>query len=203
MPIAVFPDFLAAMFHEGKVAFRSAGVPRELPTERDAAILVETFARFALSVAGPAIRVDVRIALEAAEVVRQACWALVDREERPEALRKRLRMRAAPSTPSEHLSADLTLRYLPQILGRARGLDPSDPMAEILVDLLRRWPLSGALADIDEPPLGPLDLGGHPGLLLLFAERIAAHDRPTWRPESSSPAYEYYRLVAGVNAPAT
>ena len=80
---------------------------------------------------------------------------------------------------------------------RARGLDPTDPLAEILGDLLRRWPLSGALSDIEDGPLVPPAFGGHPGLLLLYAERVNAHDRPAWRPEPSTAAYDYYQLVSG------
>ena len=195
--MATFSDFLAEIFHEGRVVFRSARAPRDRPTERDVSVLAEAFATFALSVAGPTVAFDARTACEAADLVRQAGWALVDREERPADLRRRLRMSAAPTTPANHLSADLLLRYLPQILRRARGLDPTDPLGEILGELLRRWPLSGALSDVEEGPLGTTDFGGHPGLLLLYAERVAAHDRPAWRPDPPSPAYDYYQLVSG------
>jgi len=140
---------------------------------------------------------DAVIAIEAAEVVRQACWALVDREERAEELRRRFRMPQSPTTPAHHLSADLLLRYLPQVLKRARGLDPTDPLVEILGEILRRWPLSGALSDVEEGPLNPVDFGGHPGLLLMYAERVAAHDRPSWRPAPPGAAYDYYELVSG------
>ena len=92
-----------------------------------------------------------------------------------------------PPTPAHHLSADLTLRYLPQVLNRARGLDPTDPLIGLLEDVLRRWPLSGVLSDVAEAPLGSLEFGGHPGLLLLYAERLAANDRPAWRPAQAGP----------------
>src|SRR5262249_16793898 len=157
----------------------------------------DAFVTFARSVAGPPVAFDEGVACQAAELVRQASWGLVNREERVGDLKRRLRMSTAPRTPGQHLSADLLLRYLPQILRRARGLDPADPLIEILGDLLRRWPLSGALSDIEEGPLVATDFGGHPGLLLLYAERLAAHDRPAWRPEPSSPAYDYYQLVSG------
>jgi MoxR-vWA-beta-propeller ternary system domain bpX4 len=100
-------------------------------------------------------------------------------------------------TASQHLSADLLLRYLPQILRRARGLDPVDPLADIVAETLRRWPLSGVLSDVEERPVGSLDFEGHPGLMLLYAERLAANDRPGWRPPESSRVFEYYELVTG------
>ena len=87
------------------------------------------------------------------------------------------------------------LRYLPQVLKRARGLDPTDPLIRLLEDVLRRWPLSGVLSDVARARSRPLDFGGHPGLLLLYAERLAANDRPAWRPVQPSPGWDYYELV--------
>jgi MoxR-vWA-beta-propeller ternary system domain bpX4 len=195
--MAAFSEFLAELLDEGKIVFRSAKPPQDRPSERDVAILSEAFDTVALSVAGPPIRFESRTACEAAELVRQASWALVNREERVDDLKRRLRMTKASSTPAQHLSADLMLRYLPQVLRRARGLDPADPLVEILSGILRRWPLSGVLSDIEEGPLVAPHFGGHPGLLLLYCERLAANDRPAWRPEPSSPAYDYYVLVSG------
>ena len=199
--MAAFQEFVTRLLDEGKVVFRSAQTPQDRPTERDVATLADAFGTYSLSVAGPPIAFDARTACEAAEVVRQASWALVNREERVADLKRRLRMSAAPTTPAQHLSADLLLRYLPQLLKRARGLDPTDPLIAILGDLLRRWPLSGVLSDVEEGPLVAIDFGGHPGLLLLYAERLAAHDRPAWRPLRSSPAYDYYELVLGERPP--
>jgi hypothetical protein len=195
--MAELSTFLSDLFREGRIVFGPGGAPRDRSTERDVAILAEAFGTYVLSVAGPPIAFDAQAALEAAEVVRHASWALVDREERPADLRRRLRVSVRPTTPAQHLSADLLLRYLPHILKRARGLDPADPLAEFLGDLLRRWPLSGALADVEEGPLVAPEFGGHPGLLLLYAERVNAHDRPAWRPEPSTPAYDYYQLISG------
>ena len=88
------------------------------------------------------------------------------------------------------------LRYLPQVLKRARGLDPSDPLIGLLEDVLRRWPLSGVLSDVTEPPLGSLEFERHPGLLLLYAERLAANDRRAWRPPQNGPGWAYYELAS-------
>lgn len=190
-------DFLAELLDEGRIAFRTGDALGTGPSADDLARLAGAFARASLSLAGPAVGFEPGIAWEAAELVRGAAWALVDRGERPEALRKGLRMSGKPTTASQHFSADLLLRYLPQILRRVRALDPADPLAEILIETLRRWPLSGVLSDIEEPPIGPLDFDGHPGLMLLYAERLAANDRPGWRPSESSRVLEYYELVTG------
>jgi hypothetical protein len=193
--MSAFPEFLTQLLDQGRIVFRSAKAPRDQPTERDVAMLAEAFATHALSVAGPPIAFDPATACEAAELVRQSSWALVNREERLGDLKRRIRMSKTPRTPSQHLSADLLLRYVPQILNRARALDPVDPLGELLIEVLRSWPLSGVLSDLEEAPRTALEFGAHPGLLLLYAERLAAHDRPAWRPDPSSPAREYYELI--------
>lgn len=195
--MAAFSEFLRPLLEEGKVVFGPGDAADVRPTDHDVAAMARAFAGFALSVGGPPIAFDARAAREAAALVRRACWALVDAEQSPAELRRALAMPTGPDSPAEHLSADLTLRYLPQVRARALAIAPNDPLGGILGDILRRWPLSGALSDIEAAPTGPTDFGKHPGLLLLFAERVAAHDRPTWRPDPSSPAYESYRLVAG------
>jgi hypothetical protein len=186
-------QFLAQLFDEGKIVFRAA--PRDRPSASAVAVLTAAFEAYSLAIAGPRIAFDAELALAAAELLRQASWALVNRDERMTDLVKRLKMPVSPLTPSQHLSADLTMRYLPQVLRRARGLDPSDPLVTQLANVLRTWPLSGVLADVAEPPLVPLQFGGHPGLMLLYAERLIGNDRPFWRPIQKGPSWEYYELV--------
>jgi hypothetical protein len=193
--MTAFQEFLTQLLEQGKIVFRSARAPHDRPSAPAVAILAGAFQTHGLSVAGPRIAFDPRCASAAAELVRQASWALVNHDERVADLEKRLKMPCSPETPSHHLSADLTLRYLPQIVRRARGLDPSDPLVGILARVLRGWPLSGVLSDMDEGPLVPLDFGGHPGLLLLYAERLFGNDRPSWRPAPPGPAWEHDELV--------
>ena len=38
-----------------------------------------------------------------------------------------------------------------------------------------------------------LDFGGHEGLMLLYAERLARHEKPAWRPVGRP--FEYVELV--------
>ncbi|HZW30262.1 MAG TPA: hypothetical protein VFF52_06100 [Isosphaeraceae bacterium] len=193
--MAAFQDFLAQLLGEGRIIFRSARAPDDRPAEPDLTLLAQSFATHALTVAGPPIEFEARVACAAAELVRQASWALINHQDRLADLKRRVVMPGSPATPAQHLSADLLLRYLPQILKRARGLDPSDPLVGLLAPVLRRWPLSGILSDVEEGPLVSLDFAGHRGLQLLYAERLADHDRPAWRPDRSSPAWEPYELV--------
>jgi hypothetical protein len=193
MAMTAFDEFLTSLFDEGKIVFRTA--PRDRSSVSAVTVLAAAFEACSLAVAGPRIAFNPETALAAAELLRQASWALVNRDERMTDLIKRLKMPGSPLTPSQHLSADLTMRYLPQVLRRARGLEPSDPLVAQLANLLRSWPLSGVLSDIVEGPLVPLQFGGHPGLMLLYAERLIGNDRPCWRPLQKGPTWDYYELM--------
>jgi MoxR-vWA-beta-propeller ternary system protein len=190
-----FHEFLNQLLNEGRVVFRTTRAPHDRPRPQDIALLEKAYLAHRLSVAGPDIPFDPAVAFSAAELIRQSSWALVNHDDRNSHLKKCLTMPIAPVTPAHHLSADLTLRYLPQIFNRARVLDPCDPFIDLLTELLRRWPLSGALADVAQGPLASLDFGGHPGLLLLYAERLAANDRQAWRPVPGGAGWEYFELV--------
>ena len=193
MAMTAFHEFLTQLFDQGRIVFRAA--PRDRPSASALAVLAEAFEIHSLAVAGCRIAFDAEIACVAAEFVRQASWALVNRDERVSGLAKRMTMRGAPQTPSQHLSCDLTMRYLPQVLRRARGLDPSDPLVAEIANLLRAWPLSGVLSDVAEGPLVPPRFSAHPGLMLLYAERLIGNDRLCWRPTRNGPSWEYYELV--------
>jgi hypothetical protein len=198
--MTAFHEFLTQLLEQGTVVFRSPAAPRDRPTASAVADLAQAFQTHSLSVAGRRIAFDPDVACAAAELVRQSSWALCNHDDRVAALAKRLKMPVSPVTPSQHLSADVTLRYLPQVLRRARGLDASDPLVGLIADVLRRWPLSGVLGDVDDGPLTPLDFGGHAGLLLLYAERLVERDRPSWRPGEPSRASDYYELVLAQHA---
>jgi hypothetical protein len=72
-------------------------------------------------VAGPAVPFDPDTALAAAELTCWACWFLLDRNQPETEVEERVRMAGVPRSPAEHLSADLVLRYLPQVYRRARA----------------------------------------------------------------------------------
>jgi hypothetical protein len=190
-----FHEFLTQLLNDGKVVFHSTRAPHDRPRQHDVALLEKAYQTLRLGVAGPDIPFDPAVAYSAAELLRQASWALVNHDDRIADLKKRLTMPIDPTSPAHHLSADLTLRYLPQIHRRVRGLDSCDPLIELLENLLRRWPLSGVLADVADAPLASVDFGEHPGLLLLYAERLSANDRSAWRPPRGGSAWDYYELV--------
>lgn len=125
---------------------------------------------------------DPEAAAGAALFLAHACWVLVSADEPLEDVEKALRFPLSPTGPEAHLSADLCLRFLPTVHRRVRTRQRDDPLLKAVVDALRRWPLSGALADVAEPPAGDLQFHNHPGLQLLYAERLAFSLRPAWVP---------------------
>ena len=184
---------LQRLFDDGTVILRER--PRLEAGERPEALalLERAYASYRLDAAGPPVDFDPGPALAAAELLGHACWFLVNHDEPPAELEKCLVMPVPPAFAAQHLSGDLVLRFLPQVHRRARALAPDDRLAALLAGVLRQWPLSGVLSDVEERPLTPPAFGGHPGLLLLYAERLARNGKPAWVPAGRG--LEYLELV--------
>jgi metal-sulfur cluster biosynthetic enzyme len=145
-------------------------------------ILRRAFAEYRLNVAGPLIEFDPDAAHAAALFTARACWFAVSREEPPEQVTTLLPTISEPMAPAAHLSIDLTLRYAVTVYRRVRAQNAEDVLAIRLADTFRRCPLTGVLSDAAEAPTGGLVFGGHAGLELLYAERLAANFRAAWLP---------------------
>jgi MoxR-vWA-beta-propeller ternary system domain bpX4 len=184
-------EFLESLFNDGDIVFCAA--PQSADKDSADQVLARAFAEYRLKVPGPLIEFDAPTALMAAEFVRWSCWFLVHRDSPATEVSQRLKLPPAPTTASQHLSADLTFRHLPQLHRRARALSPDDVLTTTLTDALRAWPLSGVASDIEEAPTTPLDFGGHAGLELLYAERYVKRPRENWLPNGR--IAEYVELV--------
>ncbi len=188
-------SFLRPLFSTGVVRLEQAPQGDETPSPEALGLFRKAFQNESIDLAGPRLPFQEKVASAAARLVHQACWALVDRRGPAESLAAKLRLVCAKRGPEHHLSADITLRFLATVHRRARALDRDDPLAQIVADVLRAWPLSGVLADLVEGPTETVDLGGHPGVWMLYAERLARRDRADWRPQG--PALEIVELVLG------
>ena len=115
-------EFLRRLLHEGKAVLREP--PESPPCARSEAIevLQLAFEGYRLSVAGPRIDFDGATALAAAELLRWACRYTVRRDEPAVELEDRLALHPLPSCPAQHLSADVVMRFLPQIYRRTQAL---------------------------------------------------------------------------------
>jgi hypothetical protein len=183
--------FLHDALYEGRLVLASP--PDEAATDRQAlAVLRRAFDAHALSIAGAPLAFDEKLAFAAARLLQRAAWYYLNPGftiEKPETL---LSIPRTPAAPEHHLSGDLVLRLMPTLYRRAKALMPNDALPERLEQVLREWPLSGVLADIREAPLTPIEFG-HVGLDMLYAERLALHDRAGWFP--SGKGLEYVELI--------
>ncbi|MCE9560701.1 MAG: hypothetical protein K8U57_01475 [Planctomycetes bacterium] len=152
-------------------------------------LLRAAFITHSLDIAGPALTFDAAAACGAAKVLAQACWFLVGGTDERVTLSL-----TSEQSPAAHLSADVTLRFLRAVYRRARFREPDGELTRQLDALLRAWPLSGVLADLDGSPTTTPEFGNHPGLQLLYAERLAGTGRAGWVPVSGS-AREYAERV--------
>jgi hypothetical protein len=143
-------------------------------------LLDAAFRDHTLDVAGPPVAFDPAASEWAARLLADACWRLTsDDPSEPVPNRE-------PDSPAAHLSADVTLRFLPAVYRRAKVRATDHPLVQELERAFRAWPLSGALADLGGNPTGPTDFGGHVGLQMLYAERVAATGRSGWVPADGS-----------------
>jgi hypothetical protein len=143
-------------------------------------LLDAAFRDHALDVAGTPVVFDLGAAKWAARLLADTCWRLTS-DDPSEPVPER-----EPDSPAAHLSADVTLRFLPAVYRRAKARGIDHPLVPELDRVFRAWPLSGALADLDGSPTGPTDFGGHVGLQMLYAERVAATGRAGWVPSGGS-----------------
>ncbi|UOQ51203.1 hypothetical protein [Hymenobacter cellulosivorans] len=83
----------------------------------------------------------------------------------------------ADLTPEVLYSADLMLRYLPDLLRLAKGLAPGDALVARLQALARQWPLSFVSSEMPDPEAEARVLV-HPALRQEYVDRIIrAQDR--------------------------
>ncbi|WP_439620509.1 hypothetical protein [Gemmata sp.] len=162
-------------------------------------LLRAAFATHALDVAGPPLTFDAAAARDAAVALARACWFLVRPPEDTSPVTLTL---AANPSPAAHLSADVALRLLPAVHRRARLREPGGVLARLIEALLREWPLSGVLADLNGAPTSAPEFGGHAGLQLLYAERLATTGgRAGWVPVSSPARDRAERVYHGLGKP--
>ncbi|HEX3150713.1 MAG TPA: hypothetical protein VHR66_21725 [Gemmataceae bacterium] len=172
--------FLERLFATGEA--RLAGRPELGERHEVDEVLRHAFADYRLNIAGPLIEIDWETARSTALFTARACWFAVSRDEPPERVQADLPALSLPKTPAAHLSIDFTFRYLVTVYRRIHALNAEDVLAARLAVAFRACPLTGVLTDIADAPTGDLLFGGHAGLELLYAERLAANFRESWLP---------------------
>jgi hypothetical protein len=115
---------------------------------------------------------DAESALWAAKIVYTACQILLYREHKESELTDLLPLFTQPITSEAILSADLCLRFLPQIMAEAKLIDLEDHVIPILESILQQWHYSGigiilVLEDLDFDPIF-----SNPCLEQLYIDRV-------------------------------
>lgn len=82
--------------------------------------------------------------------------------------------------PSAIVSADLTLRFLPQLYFFLKKIDSEDPALVIIENILQKWPYSAIHTDL-EPVVGSYDLlKDHNCIRQLFIDRVVEKKALNW-----------------------
>lgn len=186
--------FLGILFTRGEVVYRKKPLfeRADTPDPEVLRVLENEYRRYKLDLPGKAPALNADVAVKAATLLHDACWFLLSHEEDDEEVLRRIQWEGTATRASQHFSADLTLRFAERVHRRGKALKPDDVLVKSLEGVLRRRPLSGVLCEIDDPPPA-LEFGDHEGLMLLYAERLAANPKPGWMPEGR--AREYLELV--------
>jgi len=182
-------EFTRQLLQDGTVMLEQR--PQCTADDRRAAaqVLSQIYGEYRLDIAGPPLEFDAKMAVAAAELLWNACWFLLSHEEPEAQVRELIRMPGPPASAAAHLSADLMLRFVPQIQRRARAVAADDVFATLLSAVLRQWPLSGVLGNDEDVPTTDLEFCGHPGLLLCYAERLARNRKGEWIGQGSAQGY--------------
>jgi hypothetical protein len=110
-----------------------------------------------------------------------ACWAaaylyravqfILLRELDETVMQEHLRSFEAIHTPAAIYSADLTLRYLPDLFDLAKGLSPHDPLVKQMQETAEAWPFSAAAIPLETSPDISIVMS-HPSLKQAYIDRI-------------------------------
>jgi hypothetical protein len=116
---------------------------------------------------------DREAAMWATERLHAACTLFVFRDLGADEVERRLAVPCPsdPSSPATHLSVDLVLHHLPDLMRMVRGMAPGDPLLLRLHDLCREWPLSSVgVPGVTGHDIAPV--WGNDGLRLLYVDRV-------------------------------
>lgn len=173
--------FLDELLTTGAVTLAGQPAPFAAADEQAAqARLRELHARDALHLPHAAPAFEGPAASWAAAYVYRAAQLILVRELDEAAIRQWLPAWPGTLTPAAVYAADLTLRYLPDLLALARGLAPGDALVAHLHATGQGWPLSfagapAALGPSPAPePAAEAMVLSHPALCQAYLDRLIA-----------------------------
>lgn len=146
-----------------------------LTVDEDARVLLQEWdAIQRLALAGNAPPFSSSMGIWAGRLLYTACEMFVRRDLSAEDVGAQLAIQCPDvPEPSRSYSADLVLRFLPDLIALARRVSPGDPLVLHLLDIARRWPLS-SVGVPDLQGIQPPAFLRNASLLQLYVDRILA-----------------------------
>jgi hypothetical protein len=117
---------------------------------------------------------DAAAALWGAKTVYTAAQLLLYRKQQSKELPLLVQEYTGNQTAAAILSADLCLRFLPDILEQARRIDPEDALVIVLEARLMRWHYSGIACYTHKEPPDMKVVFSNAALRQLYADRVIA-----------------------------
>ncbi|QHS59793.1 hypothetical protein [Chitinophaga agri] len=165
-------EFISSLINKGEVIVAPALQPFDTDDLRVARIHLEQHYTDDVSeVPGQAPAYDPEAAIWAAGYLYRTVQFLLLRHLDASDIEAHLPPFTGVQTPAAIYSADLCLRYLPDIFLLAKGISPEDPLVVTLQAMTLQWPLSAAAI----PGVVSADLSAvlqHPSLTRMYTDRI-------------------------------
>jgi MoxR-vWA-beta-propeller ternary system domain bpX4 len=111
-------------------------------------------------------------ALWAAKMVYVAAQLILFREHKEEAINDLFPPDHAPTTPGSILSADLCLRFLPEMIKNLKAIDSEDLLIDLLEERIKKWHYSSVSYPLRIEALDFNEAYENPCLQHLYCDRI-------------------------------
>lgn len=135
----------------------------------------------------------------AAKTIYTVCRLILYREDKADDLPGLLPAFSGEITPAAILSADLCLRFLPQVLSETRYIDPDDPLIPVAARHLELWHYSGIGYPLETDRLDFRPVQADGCLQQLYTDRVMK--RKDLRRSAIPWLHEKIAAVAGIYAP--
>nr|WP_295869570.1 hypothetical protein [uncultured Chitinophaga sp.] len=167
-------SFITTLVRDGQVTVDTAVhsfSPDDLTATRN--VLLHYYQHDLTDMPGEAPAFDSDTALWAAGFIYRAAQLIRSRPPGNTGIEQWLPKHAGATGPEAVYSADLCLRYLPDLLSIAKNLAPTDPLVQRLTETAAQWPFSSTGMNIY--PATPMTvITEHPALLQAYTDRIIA-----------------------------
>ncbi|TGD79543.1 hypothetical protein [Hymenobacter wooponensis] len=165
-------EFLQDLFSTGQLNVAGRLTPfADDDLQQAAAILLRIYTEDRLHLPNAAPAFSAEAALWSAQLLYHSVQLTLLRDLDETVVHTYLTDFRGPVSPAIIYSADLTLRYLPDLLQLAKGLAPADILVVRLQQLGQQWPFSFVGVEL-EGPLALASLLAHPALRAGYTDRV-------------------------------